>query len=187
MAAIRTFIAIHLTDEIRQEIERTIGFLSPRARGVRWVSPENLHLTLRFLGDVEEKRMPEVCEAVSTAAGEVPPFAIRVGDFGAFPGLDRPKVLWIGVEGDTVTLGELQRRVETELVRRGFPEEDRPFSPHLTVGRTVRDRRASVPVPPAAITPGPEMTVREVFVIKSDLRPEGPVYTPLLKAALKSA
>ncbi len=185
MVTIRTFIAIHLTEEVRRGIGRAIEVLKPHTRDIRWVPLENLHLTLRFLGDVEEGRMPEVHQAVMAAAAEMMPFALRLGHFGAFPGLSRPRVLWIGMEGDVEALRELQQQVSEALVRRGFPDEDKPFSPHLTVGRTMRDRRASVQASPTVAEPGPEMVVRDVFVMKSDLHPDGPVYTSLFKVALK--
>ena len=186
MAAIRTFIAIHLTEEVRPEVGRAVEILKPHTQGIRWVSPENLHLTLRFLGDVEAGRMPEVHQAVAVAAAEMTSFALHLGRFGAFPGLNSPRVLWIGLEGDVEILWELQRRIEEALVGRGFPEEGNPFSPHLTLGRTMRDRRASVQALPTVAEPGPGMVVQEVYIMKSDLQPGGPVYTSLFKAALKT-
>jgi 2'-5' RNA ligase len=160
--------------------------LRPRARGIRWVSPENLHLTLRFLGDVEEGQVPEAHQAVCSAAEEVSPFAIRPGAFGAFPNAQRPRVLYVSLEGDVERLRGLQRQIENELIGRGFPKEDRPFSPHLTIGRATRDRRGPIDLPPPPAGAAPEMVVREVLVMKSDLRPDGPVYTPLARVVLKA-
>ena len=185
MAAIRTFIAVALTGEVRPWIAPRMEDLRPRAQGIRWASPENLHLTLRFLGDVEEGQMPEVHQAVRSAAEGVSPFAIRPGAFGAFPNAQRPRVLYVSLEGDVERLGGLQRRIENELVGRGFPKEDRPFSPHLTIGRAMRDRRGPIDLPPTSAGTAPEMVVREVLVMKSDLRPEGPIYTPMASVNLK--
>ncbi len=184
MAAIRTFVAIPLTEEVRRGIGNAVEALRPWARGIRWVPLENLHLTLRFLGGVEEERLLEVHQAVAAAVEEIAPFALRTGGFGAFPERGRPRVLWVALEGDLENLRKLQGRVETELVQRGFPGEDRPFSPHLTVGRATRNQSVAVELPMIA-QPGPEMVVREAVVMKSDLHPEGPVYTILFESALK--
>jgi 2'-5' RNA ligase len=187
MAAIRTFIALALTGEVRLSVARRMDDLRPRAQGIRWVPPENLHLTLRFLGDVEEGQIPEVHQAVASAAGGGGPFALRPGAFGAFPNVHRPRVLYVSLEGDVERLRGLQRRVEGELVGRGFPKEDRPFSPHLTIGRAMRDRRVSIDLPPLPPeTAPPEMIVREVLIMKSDLRPGGPIYTPVARVELKA-
>jgi 2'-5' RNA ligase len=185
MAAIRTFIAVALTNELRAWIAREAEALKGRTQGIRWSSVDHLHLTLRFLGDVEEGRMPEVIAVVAGAAAMTRPFEIRPGRFGTFPEAGRPRVLWLGVEGDLETLKGLRERVEEGLFRRGFPGEDRPFSPHLTLGRAVRDRR--VILPPLALPgpSGPAMSVHEVLVMKSELRPAGPIHTPLARARFR--
>lgn len=185
MAVLRTFIAVALTGEVRLWVARRMEDLRPCIRGIRWVSPENLHLTLRFLGDVEEGRMPEAHQAVRSAAAGVGPFAIRPGAFGAFPNAQRPRVLYVSLEGDVGRLRGLQRRVESELVGRGFPKEDRPFSPHLTIGRAMRERRGPIDFPSPPGGAAPEMVVREVLVMKSDLRPDGPIYTPMARIELE--
>ncbi|MSS70343.1 MAG: RNA 2',3'-cyclic phosphodiesterase [Candidatus Latescibacteria bacterium] len=183
MATIRTFIAIAPTEEVRQKIGQMIEDLKPHAQGIRWVKAENLHLTLRFLGDVEESRMPEVHQAVVSAAGQ--PFSIRPGALGAFPNVHRPRVLYVSLEGGLEALLGLQHRVEDELVGRGFPREDRPFAPHLTIGRAMRDRRGAINLPSISDPAVSDTVVREVLVMKSDLRPDGPIYTPMARVGLK--
>jgi RNA 2',3'-cyclic 3'-phosphodiesterase len=185
MAALRTFIAIALTDEVRDWIVRGIESLKGRTQGIRWTPLGQLHLTLRFLGDVPEERMPEVIDAVSAAASITLPFEVRPGGFGAFPDLRRPRVLWTGVDGDLESLCGHQARVEEELARRGFPREDRPFSPHLTLGRPGREGRVILPPDAGLERSGPAMLVRETLVVKSELRPGGAIHTPVSRARFR--
>lgn len=180
----RTFVAVPLSGETRSGIERTVAALRPRTRGIRWVPPGNLHLTLRFLGEVDEVRIPDLSRAIDLATAGIPPFTIRTCGVGAFPGMGSPRVLWVGLEGDLESLLKLQRRVEEELVGLGLPGEDKPFSPHLTVGRALRGTRAWVKGPLQGLDPPQEMRVHGVHLMKSVLSPEGAVYTSLYQAAL---
>ena len=184
MPAIRTFIAIAMPGDVREAAASVIRELRPRAAGVRWVSPENLHLTLRFLGDVEEPRIQDVFEAVNSALQGAGPFTIRTGALGAFPSLQRPRVFYVSVEGQVQALRAIQDRIEGELVGRGFPAEDRPFSPHLTIGRVPQGRLVQAVDPRYTAGAGPDVVVQEILVMKSELRPTGPIYTSLRAAPL---
>jgi 2'-5' RNA ligase len=138
----RLFVAVPVADEIRAAIreimEKVAGAsIDERAYGQpRWVRVEGLHLTLRFLGATPDERQPALAEALSAAAAGVAPFRIVLSGGGAFPDPHRPRVLWIGISQGAPQLADLVRRMDTSLVPLGWPPEDRPFAPHLTIART---------------------------------------------------
>ena len=149
---------------------------------VKWVRPENIHLSLKFLGDVDEAREPELRSALQRAAGrrsEPHPLALQITGFGVFPDYRRPHVLWAGVTPDPA-LELLQHSVEQAYEPLGFPTEARAFRPHITLGRTSRDARPRDFVGlEAALGPiafDRTVTVSELDFMQSTLRPEGPVY-----------
>ena len=136
----RTFVAVPLPEDVH----RALGALQrsmPRRAGdvVRWVEPDAIHLTLRFLGGIDPDRVGPISEGLSEAAARSARFTLKLDGPGAFPSLRRPRVLWVGLSGETDRLKQLHGRVEGALVRAGFDPEDRGFQPHLTVGR-IRER-----------------------------------------------
>jgi len=130
----RTFVALVPSAAEQGRLADAAADLRDAGFPIRWVPPENVHLTLKFLGELPEERVREVCSAVDGAAAGVPPFVMGVGGFGAFPSLRRPQVVWVGVELEP-TLESLQASLEEALAGLGFPREQRPFRPHLTLGR----------------------------------------------------
>jgi len=186
MSAIRTFIAAELSDEVRSQICGAIVRLRECLEGVRWVATENLHLTFKFLGNVEPDHLERVlCEVEGVARGSAP-FVLSFSGLGVFPNVRRPRVIWVGVDDGSDDLIAIQKAVETALVRRGFPKDDKPFRPHLTVGR-VRSKR---PTPDLAallsdieVRPSPQM-ITHVSVFRSDLTPNGPIYKALARYEL---
>jgi 2'-5' RNA ligase len=149
---------------------------------VKWVKPENLHLSLKFLGDVDDARGDELQSALQRAAGkggEPRPIAMQVTGFGVFPDYRRPHVLWAGVTPDPA-LELLQHRVEQEFAPLGFPTEGRPFRPHVTLGRTSRDAKprdfAGLEAELAQLAFDETVTIGDVDLMQSTLRPEGSVY-----------
>lgn len=190
---LRLFVAIELPGEVRTALNDLQHELQrqPGLNALRWVRPEGIHITLKFLGErPADHRMP-IDVAVQNAVAGIPPFDLRLGRLGTF-GDNAPRVLWIDVEGDIETLQRLQSQVERELRPLGFPTEKRPFSPHLTLARIQPERSRSVAAalqrtiaeaaPPTAVIP-----VRQIALMKSDLRPTGAVYTQLLTAPLTDA
>ncbi len=182
---IRTFIAIELPEEVRRGLARVQGELKRSHPPVRWVSPEKIHVTLKFLGEIPAEQVETVCRVVAQVATSAAPFELEAAGAGVFPNLRRPRVIWVGVQGDLPALHALQASLERELARAGFPEEERPFSPHLTLGR-VQDRATPAEARSLGQTvAGLEVPslgrwrVEQVVVMRSDLRPEGPIYTPL--------
>ena len=196
METLRTFIAVELDQELKATLTaiqaRLRSAIPPRA--VRWVQPEGIHLTLKFLGDTPLDKVEQVKAALALAAGEIPAHAITVGGVGCFPDARRPRVVWVGVQEPSGSLVRLWQAVESHVAPLGFPTEKRPFSPHLTLGRVqryasgaeVRDIGQAVAALAAEMAGAQdEMAVSSVAYIKSDLRPTGAVYTTLVEARLQ--
>jgi len=186
----RTFIAVDLPAEIKTRISAFIQKLKSVApRGIGWANLGDLHVTMKFLGEIEESRLSVIGEAVRAVAAETPVFPLTVAGTGTFPPLSRhPRVLWIGLE-DSPALLDLQGRLENALEALGFPRELRPFHPHLTaariksaeVPRTLLDRFGK---DDGALFG--DMEVREIVVYQSILRPGGAEHRPMLSGALRS-
>lgn len=159
--------------------------MRPQATGVAWVGADNLHITLKFLGGVEDTRLPDVADAVG-AAVDVRAFDVEVRGLGAFPTPIRPRVIWAGA-ADGPGFAELAADVDRALVVLGFPPEERGFTPHVTLGRVREPRRD--PALASALTAGATrpfgmLRVARVSLMRSDLSPRGPRYTELQGWAL---
>lgn len=185
----RAFLAINPEPTLREQLHRAMEPVRSLGLRVRWVPPENIHLTLKFLGGIDDSRAGAIVEAVERVASRFEPFALRVQGFGAFPSLDRPRVLWIGLDCDP-ELTELQRAVEEAMQGLGFEPEDREFHPHLTVGRTRSKPSRTALDRLAETTDSLELTgtitVRAVDLMRSDLRPDGARYSVVESATLAS-
>ncbi len=181
-STIRTFIAVGIGDEIRRCAAQLIEQWRPLARGIKWVEPENLHITLKFLGDVASGRIAAICDAVTEATKQVPPFELIVCRAGAFPNIERPRTLWLGTGEGADELAELHRRIDLQLAELSFPVEGRPFKGHLTLGRVRRAGRSPALTEQmrkqAEFCAG-SVWVSEVTVFSSRLTPNGPVYDPM--------
>lgn len=188
---LRLFVALEPPDPVRRrvaslqaDLERAAG----RAAGdVKWVVPENVHLTLHFLGGVPEERRAAVEAAVAEAAAGCAPFHLDVHGAGAFPSGRRARVLWAGIGGDVAMLGTLAADLGRRLGALGYPAEDRPFSAHLTLGRS-RDPRGlpglAAALARCADVPAARWPVEEVVLFRSHLSPHGPRYEGLSRAPL---
>jgi 2'-5' RNA ligase len=190
-AAIRSFIAIELEDATRRAIAAAIRELrnGPGGDHIRWVRPETLHVTLRFLGDIDPARVPALTAALRAEAAGVSPFALTLGELGAFPSLRRPQVLFFRA-GPQQPLAVLASAVERAVVQAGFAAETRPFRPHLTLGRARRGKH--VPVTAPVTPPGDSRVVDEIVLFHSQLALSGTdtatgtgaTHTPLDRIAL---
>ena len=136
----RLFVAINFPAPLREGIWTASTALRDAGLPVRWVDLAALHLTLKFLGSVAPQRTPEIVSGLEAATRQTRPFTLPLGGFGAFPSMERPRVIWVGCEG-VPQLELLQHAVEVEMERLGFEVEGRPFHPHLTLGRVERDAR----------------------------------------------
>jgi 2'-5' RNA ligase len=193
MTTLRTFVAVELDEELSGRLARVQdqlrGQLSPRS--VRWVRQGGIHLTLKFLGDTLPDQVEAVKIALGKAVSSISPFTFTVGGLGCFPNARRPRVVWVGLYEPTGALSRLRDAVEDQVAPLGFPTENRPFHPHLTLGRVQRNasnsevRQVGEVVEASAIGNLYEMTVKQVSYIKSDLKPGGAVYTTLYEARLQ--
>jgi 2'-5' RNA ligase len=191
MEPIRSFIAIELPSQIKAALAQLQGNLrTSKSAAVKWVDAEGIHLTLKFLGNVDEAEIPAITKALSEAVKGVAPFSLQLGDPGAFPNTHAPRVVWVGVGGEIEPLNTLHNNVDSVLAPLGFPAEKRAFSPHLTLGR-VRDetlpaerRRLGENV--AAVKTGarPSFKVESLSLMRSKLSREGAVYSRLASFAL---
>jgi len=187
---IRTFVCVELPAAERERLAELQARLRAHGARIGWASTATMHLTLAFLGDVDESRVPDVIAASERGAAAADRFELRVAGCGGFPSLARPRVLWAGLGGDVAALVALQSRVVRELVGVGFPREERGFKPHLTIGRVKDDRdralRAVADELARERLEGEPFEVSEVVVMKSELDPGGARHTPLAKARLRA-
>ncbi len=184
--SIRTFVCLEVPAFIKVRIADLQQTLRRPDAKISWVKPSNVHLTLRFLGDVATLRMPSVGAAVERAAGRSRPLEIEVGTTGCFPSAARPRVFWVGLPAVPEALLSLHAMIEEELAREGFAQEDRRYSPHLTIGR-VRSPQNASRVAEDLIATGFEresFQATEVIVMRSDMDPAGSIYSPLFQVAL---
>ncbi|MEW6232590.1 MAG: RNA 2',3'-cyclic phosphodiesterase [Chloroflexota bacterium] len=192
---VRCFVAIELNEEARSALAalqaRLKGADRTAAQAVKWVAPQGIHLTLKFLGQVPRARVQAIVDALRNACRGGDPFELSLAGAGCFPSPQSPRVLWVGLEGDLERLASLQQAVEGALVKLGFPPEDRPFQPHLTLGR-VREtagkeerRRLGLAARALPGMEGTKVPVAAVSLIRSHLRPEGAVYEKLAELPLQ--
>jgi len=190
---IRSFIAIELPGEIKSDLAQ-LGdrLMDARHPFVKWVDFENIHLTLKFLGNVAVNQITEITEAMREAIRGVSPFRLEISGLGAFPRMEQPRVIWVGISGETDKLSELQRRVDSKLVRLGFAGENQSFVPHLTLAR-VRDGASSSDrkdlgrlLTSTKFESKGHITVNSINLMKSQLTPDGPIYSRLFTVSLQS-
>jgi 2'-5' RNA ligase len=186
---IRSFLAIELPKPILRKIEEVQGDLRSTHAEVRWINPEKIHLTLKFFGNIEESRIDSIFKSIEEPMRKTLPFPLKVKGVGAFPNLKNPRVIWMGlVEGREVLIS-FQEQIEIQLKKIGFQVEDRPFHPHLTLGRMKSNRGKEELVRRMEKHKEEEFgdfQVERVVLFKSDLRPTGPIYTLLKEMKLGS-
>jgi len=183
MGRMRAFVALDFPEEYQAGFAGVQMELQARLRSkISWVAPENIHLTLRFLGEIEDRQVEAVARCMRQAVGGVAPQVLRPQGLGAFPSVRRPKVLWLGVEGTLEGVREVFQRLEDALLKMGFAPEKRKFMPHITLGRVRRAEAGDdfarvlqeVKVPEFA-----PVRVEEIKLYQSRLTPQGAVYTEL--------
>jgi 2'-5' RNA ligase len=183
----RLFFAVKMPAALKEQLAEFVGRLSGFPGRVKWVETQNMHLTLKFLGEVSSDRLPELRSAAENAAGEHASCEILVSDCGAFPNMKSPRVFWIGVNDAEKRLQSLQKSLDYNLGQLGFERERKRYSPHLTVGRVkdqgglgrLKEAFAAAEFPPV------EVEVADFFLIESKLTPAGPIYTDLMRFPLQ--
>lgn len=188
MGKTRTFIGVDIGDAIRASAAALQKELSKGGAGVKWAAPEAMHVTLLFLGEVDDRELHAVCRAVKGVAATEPPFALRVAGVGAFPTPRRPKVVWAGMTEGAEPLRRLYTALEEQMLELGcYRKEERGYTPHLTLGRVKGDAdpaALAAEIPKRAAWDGGRTTVDEVLVFGSELTRDGPVYTVVGRAPL---
>ena len=192
MTLLRTFIAVEIPREIQSAIyQSTVNLRQTINQSyIRWVLPQNIHITLKFLGDVSPANLELLKQMLKAETAQVDPFSIQVGALGVFPGLRHPRVIWIGIDAPPA-LESLQRGIETATTRLGYEAENRPYSPHLTIAR-FNQRISTTELPQVrtilektSIGILGKVYIDAVHLFKSDLKPSGVVYSRLYTAPLR--
>jgi 2'-5' RNA ligase len=192
---IRSFVAIDLPDTAKDallELGQQLRHKAPD-RSVRWSRVSGIHLTLKFLGDVSEDSLPGIKAVLGRVAQHHAPFRCTIEGVGCFPNTRSPRVVWAGVREESGRLLALQRDVENDLTPLGFKPEKRPYHPHLTLGRTARHVRSADQRTLGDVIAGSDvgelaqLQVESFLLMRSDLRPDGAVYTPLGTFPLSAA
>jgi 2'-5' RNA ligase len=190
---IRSFIAIELPEEVKTGLNRLQAELKlPQHTFVKWVAPEGIHLTLKFLGNISPQKVAEITGVMEQASQGISPFQLEIHEVGAFPNLRQPRVLWLGIRGEIDKLVAWQQRIDNGLVPLGFAKETRPFTPHLTLARlregvSPGDRRDfGELVIKTPVEVNFKVNVNSLNLMKSQLLPGGAVYSRLAEVKLKS-
>lgn len=190
---LRSFIAVEIPANIQSALAgstATLRKILPKPL-IRWVAPQNVHLTLKFLGEINPANLELLAEALKAEVATHETFGMSVSGLGAFPSLHRARVVWIGLEAPAALMA-LGRSVEAVTARLGTIPEDRPFSAHLTIGRVGQNvseadrQRISTALEETKVGTLGTVRVEAVHIFKSDLQPGGPVYTPLYRLPMKS-
>jgi len=184
----RSFIAVDLSGEIRQAVAAVQNELRRATKDVRWVASHGIHLTLKFLGDIDPAFVETIAARMHEAVDGIRPFPVTIRGIGGFPNLRNPRVLWVGVQDQSEFLHTVHTRLEQGLMGVGFEPENRPFHPHLTLGR-VKIRQVRGPFSELAETMKNrylgDLTIDEIILFRSQLKPSGAEYTKLAAVPLK--
>jgi 2'-5' RNA ligase len=184
----RAFIAVDLPESVKSFLSEAQEALKSYGFGVKWVRPQNIHLTLKFLGDTATADTDKIAEAMTLAAMNCPIVSLTAKGIGVFPNVRRPRVIWAGLNGRVQTLANLQQTLNAHLANLGFATDTRAFKSHLTLGRV--KGKIALDKMIAAIDNLKEFEsesfeTREVILFKSELRPSGAVYTRVQAIALQ--
>lgn len=188
MNQIRTFIAVEIPSVIKEKISELQEKLKKDQARVSWVKPNNIHITLKFLGNVDESKITDIERAIENAVNQIKPFSTEVVSVGVFPNYKKPRVIWIAAKSEKDLLKLLAQQIDNELHKLGFEKESRSFEPHLTIGRVkmhggirgiIRKLEQNVDFNAGIFT------VKEIIVMRSDLKPTGAVYTPLKRIIIQ--
>jgi 2'-5' RNA ligase len=188
----RAFIAIELPQEIKDYLAKVQAKLKTANADVKWVNPQNIHLTLKFLGEIDEKQLNQISQILDDVAGNKAQFYIHLASFGAFPSIKSARVIWAGIDKGDPESKEIAGELEEKIEKIGIPKEERAFSSHITIGRTrssknrqqlsqelenLTDESGKLPA---------EFKTERITLFKSTLTPKGPIYEILKEAHLKT-
>ena len=190
----RLFIALEIPSNILDQLSALQNQLKDKtpARTVRWIRPEGIHLTLKFLGDVPASSQARLERAVAKAAENHASFTLTATQLGCFPNLNRPRVVWVAIQQDLAALSALRDAIEKHVAPLGYPTDKRPFNPHLTLGRIQRTahhndiQRVANLITETGYTHRHSWPVNDVHLIRSELKPTGAEYTSLFRSPLRA-
>ncbi len=178
---IRSFLAFELPGDIKSEVARISANGQKSGLDAGWVKPANIHLTMLFLGDMAERDMPAIISSIDNGLKGTPPIEISLSGMGLFPDIKRPRVMWLGLNGDKERLSALRDRLQSPLELFGVEQEKRPFTPHLTLARFRRPVKDGTLlkglIDKYSDITGPQGRLDELVLFKSELRQGGSVYT----------
>jgi 2'-5' RNA ligase len=183
----RSFIAIEIPSEIKSALLDLQNDLRGAGADVAWTNPDNIHLTLKFLGEIDKKLISEVEKVCVETIADVPPFKLSINGTGVFPNARHPRILWVGLGGEVERLERLQEQLDERLVGIGFENEEKDFQPHLTVGRirSNKNLRELLARSDGYTLPTFSFVVQEIVLMKSDLLPSGACHSELARARMK--
>ena len=181
MAKIRTFIAFELPEAQKVSLRNLQSELKKLGGNVRWVRPDGMHLTLKFLGEIDESRIDEISTATKRVVLDIAAMKIQISGTGAFPHFRKPRVFWVGVNEPSGDLSALAGNIEEQLEQIGFQKEQRAFKPHLTLGRVKESRGLNAVIRHIQTEEfdGGSFTAHKLVIMQSQLKPTGAEYTPL--------
>jgi 2'-5' RNA ligase len=184
----RTFIAVELDKPVKDALSRLQSELKKSEADVKWVFPENIHLTLKFLGEVKEEKIPKIIQSLKKIARAVNSFRAEINTIGAFPNTKSPRAIWTGIEQGKENLLRLAELIEDAAAKLGFPKEERKFSAHVTIGRvrSPKNKAALSEAMQRLKFDALSQTVNSVILFKSTLTPKGPIYEKLAEESLKT-
>jgi len=188
----RAFIAIGLPKEIEDYLGKLEDKLKSTQADVKWVKPENIHLTLKFLGERDDKKVEQIKGALDEVSADNNAFRIHIGSLGGFPNLNSPRVIWVGIDQGESETKKIAQGLEEKIAKLGIPKEERPFSSHITIGRTRSNKNREKLVQELKLQMNEfggqnlEFSVTKITLYKSTLTPTGPIYEILKEANLKT-
>lgn len=185
---IRSFIAIELPTDTKNALGELLEGLKTYGPRVSWVKKENIHLTIKFLGNIHEQKIKQIKEIMEKATKDIPHFSLKPIRLGAFPDSKRPRVIWVGLSGEIALLEKFYVNLEKGLETLGFEREERKFKPHFTLGRVKKashGERLAEAIAKYSNFSTPSFLVQDIVLFKSELHPQGAKYTALERVDLK--
>lgn len=184
----RAFIAIELSDQIKDTLAQIQSYLKDSDADVKWVEKENIHLTLKFLGEINEKKLQQIKTVVDKIGKLSKPFEITLKDIGVFPKIGSPKVIWAGLDKGAKESIDIAKHMDEELSKMGFEKESRPYAAHLTIGRVRSPKNKEAlkeKILNFQLSAVNFQLISSIALFQSTLTPNGPIYTKLHEAKLR--
>ncbi|MFC1621230.1 RNA 2',3'-cyclic phosphodiesterase [Candidatus Omnitrophota bacterium] len=185
---IRAFIAVEIDQSSKQKISKLISFFKQANADVKWVNENQMHLTLKFLGNIKETRVQEISDTLESIANDTSVFNIHLSKIGAFPNIHKPRVIWIGIDKGAENLKNLAAQIENKLEKTDFTKEKREYKAHLTLGRVKSLKnisRLTKLISKTNFKSESEIQIQKLTLFQSTLTSKGAIYTPLKELALK--